>query len=120
MTDSVGEQRLSGVSRTVVLDAALSEAIPVGRVEVRRIQLPAGTVPGLHVHNGPVFGSIVQGSVAYQQDGEPVAILTPGDVFYEPGGVRIARFDALEEDVTFLAYYLLAPGQDAEIEFPAE
>jgi quercetin dioxygenase-like cupin family protein len=67
------------------------------------------------VHNGPVFGNIVTGSVVYQIDGQPAVVLRPGDVFYEPEGARIARFDAQEAGATFLAYFLLSPGQEPEL-----
>jgi len=39
-------------------------------------------------------------------------------VFYEPAGVRIARFDAQEDGVTFLGYFLPADGQQVELAFP--
>ncbi|WP_327099376.1 cupin domain-containing protein [Nocardia vinacea] len=71
-------------------------------VEVRRITIAPNHAAGLHVHNGPVFGSVESGSVIYQIDGRPESVLGPGDVFYEPEGVRIARFDAEGEGVTFL------------------
>jgi hypothetical protein len=35
-------------------------------------------------------------------------VLRAGDVFYEPEGERIARFDAQADGVTFLAYFLLS------------
>jgi quercetin dioxygenase-like cupin family protein len=73
---------------------------------------------GLHIHNGPVFGSIETGSAVYQIEGRPETVLGPGDVFYEPEGVRIARFDALQDGVTFLGYFLLADGVNAELIFP--
>jgi quercetin dioxygenase-like cupin family protein len=114
------EGPLSALSRTVVLNAALAGTKTVERVEVRRIRMPAGTVAGLHVHNCPVVGSITEGAVAYQVDGEPATVLTPGDVFFEPEGVRIVRFDALDDDVTFLAYFLLTTGQEPEIDIPEE
>jgi hypothetical protein len=41
--------------------------------------------------------------------------LGPGEVFYEPEGVRVARFDAQEEGVTFLGYFLLADGAKPEL-----
>lgn len=69
------------------------------------------------MHNGPVFGSIETGSAVYQIDGEPSVVLRPGDVFYEPEGVRIARFDAQEDGVTFLGYFQPA-GVDAELVLP--
>jgi hypothetical protein len=46
--------------------------------------------------------------------------LRAGDVFFEPEGERIARFDAGGDGVTFLAYFLLSPGQDAQITFPGQ
>ena len=105
------------ITRTVVLDQVVPETV-THRVEARRITIAPGHPAGLHVHNGPVFGNIETGSAVYQIDGEPESILNPGDTFYEPEGVRIARFDALEAGVTFLAYFLLGEGQTAEMEFP--
>ena len=67
------------------------------------------------MHNGPVFGSIVAGPVVYQIDGQPESVLRPGDVFYEPEGERIAWFDAQDDGATFLAYFLLSPGQEPEL-----
>ncbi|GAA0354966.1 cupin domain-containing protein [Actinoallomurus spadix] len=106
------------VTRSTVLDQPLPAPLATSRVEVRRITIAPGHAAGLHVHNGPVFGSVETGSVIYQIDGEAASVLGPGDVFYEPEGARIARFDARDEGVTFLGYFLLTAGQTAEIEFP--
>ena len=106
---------LSAMSRELVFDVAATKNVT--RVQTRRIGMPAGLAAGLHVHNCPVAGSIVAGSVAFQVEGEPETVLRPGDAFFEPEGVRIARFDALDEDVVFLAHYLLAD-QEPGIEFP--
>jgi hypothetical protein len=65
------------------------------------------------VHNGPVVGSILDGSVVFQVAGQPASVLRAGDVFFEPEGERIARFDA---GVTFLAYFLLEDGEAAQLE----
>ena len=104
--------------RVVVMDQELPGTLGVRRVEIRRITMAPGFAAGLHVHNGPVFGSIEAGSVVYQIEGSAETVLTPGDVFYEPEGARIARFDALAEGVTFLGYFLLADGVDAGLVFP--
>jgi quercetin dioxygenase-like cupin family protein len=104
--------------REVVLDVQLPQTTPTDRVQVRRIAMLAGHPAGLHVHNGPVVGSIVEGSVTYQVDGEPERRLGPGDVFYEEEGARIARFDAGPDGATFLAYFLLRQGQEPAITFP--
>jgi quercetin dioxygenase-like cupin family protein len=106
------------ISRAVLLDARFGGIKPAARVEVREIRILPGYAAGVHVHNGPVVGSIVEGSAIYQIDGQPESVLRPGDVFYEPEGVRIARFDATDEGVTFLAYFVLAPGEEALITFP--
>ena len=103
------------ITRDVVLDVDLAQAKDTHRVQVRRIRIVPGQAAGLHVHNGPVFGSIVAGSVVYQVDGQPASVLRAGDVFYEPEGERIARFDTEEDGITFLAYFLLSPGQEPEL-----
>ena len=115
--------RLTGVteslSRVVLSDIALAHAKAVERIETRRIRMPAGVAAGPHVHNCPVMGTILEGSVAYEIEGEPVVVLTPGDAFYEAEGARLARFDALDGDVTFIAHFLLSAGQQPEIDVPA-
>ncbi|MFC0437352.1 hypothetical protein [Kutzneria buriramensis] len=107
------------MTRTVLADITLPQVRPVERIETRRIRIPAGVAAGPHIHNCPVVGSIVEGSVAYQVEGEPVVVLTPGDVFYEAEGARITRFDALDDDVMFIGHFLLAAGQEPEIDVPA-
>ncbi|RJQ75617.1 hypothetical protein D5S17_19550 [Pseudonocardiaceae bacterium YIM PH 21723] len=105
------------MTRAVVLDQVLAVPSVTHRVEVQRISMAAGLPAGLHIHNCPVFGVIETGSVVYQIDGQPESVLTAGDTFHEPAGVRIARFDAQDEGVTFLAYYLLGAGQVPELDF---
>lgn len=107
------------ITRTTLADIALAQAKTIGRIETRRIRMPAGVAGGLHVHNCPVVGCIVEGSVAYQVEGDGVVVLVPGDVFYEAEGARIARFDALDDDVTFVAHFLLSVGQQPELDVPA-
>lgn len=121
MTDAeskTGRQAEPPLSRVVVMDQRLPEPLAIQRVEIRRITIAPGYAAGLHLHNGPVFGNIETGSVIYQIEGGPETVLEPGDVFYEPEGVRIARFDAQEDGVTFLAYFLLPDGVNAELSFP--
>jgi quercetin dioxygenase-like cupin family protein len=103
------------VTRDVVLDVALPGLKSTDRVEVRRITMTADYRPGAHVHNGPVFGSIVSGSVWFELAGEEASLLVPGDVFYEPEGVVVTRFDAGPDGATFLGYFLLEAGQQPEL-----
>lgn len=106
------------ISRMVLMDARLRQVKETGRVEIREIRILPGYAAGCHVHNGPVVGSILAGSAIYQVEGQPESVLRPGDVFFEPEGERIARFDATDEGVTFLGYFLLSPSQEAAITFP--
>lgn len=95
-------------------ETLLVQALPtksVSSVEVRRITLSPSVEGGAHVHNGPVFGSIERGSVVFQVGQEPARTLTVGDVFYEPAMDTITRWDATDEGVTFLGYFLLSDNE---------
>jgi quercetin dioxygenase-like cupin family protein len=116
---TTGSDQEQPITRTVLLDTRLAQAKDTHRVQVRRITILRGQAAGLHVHNCPVVGSIVDGSAVFQIEGEPEAVLRPGDMFYEPEGARITRFDAQDATVTFLAYFLLGPDQEPEASFPA-
>jgi quercetin dioxygenase-like cupin family protein len=116
---TTGPGREQPITRDVLLDARLRQGKETHRVEARRITIVPGHAAGPHVHNGPVVGSIVAGSAVFQVDGEPATVLRPGDVFFEPEGALITRFDAQDAGVTFLAYFLLGPGEEAEISFTA-
>jgi quercetin dioxygenase-like cupin family protein len=103
------------MSRRILLDETLPHGLLVHRMEVREIRMGSGYAPGAHVHNGPVFGTVVEGRVLFQVDGTAQRVLAPGEAFYEPGHAVIRHFDALGEDVTFLAYFPLAQGQHPDI-----
>ena len=108
------------VTRAVLFDAQLAKATYTSHVEIREIRIAPGHAAGVHVHNGPVVGSIVDGSVFFQVGDQPESVLRPGDVFYEPEGERIVRFDAGDEGATFLAYFLLGDGQVARLDMLGE
>lgn len=109
----------SPITRSTLLDQPLAGGMNVSHVEVRRISIAAGTTGGAHVHNGPVFGTIESGSVAFQIGEESETTLRAGDVFHEPAGVVVSKFDTTSEDVVFLGYFLLAEGASPAIEFTA-
>jgi quercetin dioxygenase-like cupin family protein len=115
MTD--GPSAEQPVVRETVLDVRLPKTVAVERIEGRRIQILPGAAVGLHVHNGPVVGTVIEGSVVYQIEGRPESVLHAGDVFYEPEGARIARFDATDDGVTFIGFFPLAADQEAELTF---
>ena len=47
----------------------LANPRPVGRIQTRRITMQPNVAGGLHLHNGPVVGSIERGSAIYQVEG---------------------------------------------------
>lgn len=104
------------VVRETLHDHALPAPLPTAHVEVRRITMPSGVAAGTHRHNGPVFGVIEQGSVAFQIDGQAEQILHVGDVFYEPADTAISRFDSRADGAVFLGYFLLESGQGPVLE----
>ncbi|HET8655941.1 MAG TPA: cupin domain-containing protein [Longimicrobiaceae bacterium] len=99
------------VVRTPLLTAGLAGSMTVERVEVMRIRMSPGLASGLHLHPCPVVGVITEGSVLFQVEGQEERVLRPGDAFYEPANVNVPHFDALEQGATFIAHYLLAPGE---------
>ena len=103
------------IIRETLLDASLVRPKTTAHVEIRRISIVPGFAGGLHSHNGPVLGSILEGSATYQVEGGPEQVLHVGDVFVEQEGTRIARFDAGEQGVTFLGYFLLGADESAAI-----
>jgi quercetin dioxygenase-like cupin family protein len=78
-------------------------------VEAYRVELPPGQPAGPHFHPGAVTGYVESGLIAFERNGQRVRELRPGDVFFEPAGGAIRRFDNLSdlESVTFIAFYLL-------------
>jgi quercetin dioxygenase-like cupin family protein len=103
------------VTRVTLQRTRLDPAHATAEVEVRRITMEQGVAGGYHLHNGPVFGHILEGSAIYQIQGEPETVLRAGDVFYEPADTPIARFDATDEGVVFIGHFLLEEGQDPAI-----
>ncbi|MGH1548574.1 cupin domain-containing protein [Leifsonia poae] len=103
------------MTRKTLDDHRLDAVVPVRHVEVRRIEIAPGLHPGAHWHNGPVFGVIERGSVLFAVGDGPEWVLRPGDTFFEPGDRTIARFDATEEGVTFLAWFPLPESVSPEL-----
>jgi quercetin dioxygenase-like cupin family protein len=109
-------RRTRALVRETIMDLRLPATLPLERIVVRRIRMLPGHTAGAHVHNGPVVGSVVEGSIVYQVQGQSTSVLGPGEVFYEPEGERIARFDAGDDGATFLAYFPLRSGQEPALE----
>jgi len=84
----------------------------IDRVEAHRIVLQPAQASGQHIHPGGVMGYVEDGEIAFAIEGQPMRMLRRGDVFYEPPGATIARFDnASDTAATFVAFYPLTGGQ---------
>lgn len=102
---------MTDIRRTKLLTHPV-EAAP-DLLEAYRVELPPEQPAGRHFHPGPVTGYVENGLIAFERDGQPVRELGPGDVFFEPPGETICRFDNLSasEPATFIAFYLLSGDQ---------
>lgn len=102
---------MTDIRRTELLSHPLPAALD--RVAAYRVELPPGQPSGRHFHPGPVTGYVESGRIAFERDGQPAGQLGPGDVFFEPAGETIDRFDNLSaaEPAVFIAFYLLAGDQ---------
>ena len=114
--DRRSEVMSSPVSRKALLTALLDFDIPISKVEVQEVTVPAGVKAPLHLHPCPTVGLITQGTISFQIEGQAVQKLNTGDAFYEPANVRVAKFDNDGvEPATFAAFYLLGNGETETI-----
>ncbi len=104
------------IVRKPLLTAAFPVPKTVGRVEVKEIRFSPNQKTGLHRHPCPVVGYIVQGTIRFQVEGQPIQILNAGQAFYEPANTKIVHFDSLGRPAKFIAYYLLGPADHKLIE----
>ncbi len=101
-----------------LLGAALAGSPSVERVEVARVEVAPGQPAGRHFHPCDVVGYVVSGAIRFQIAGEPETTLAAGDAFHEPANQEIVHFDNAsgEQPATFVACYLLPPGEQRLIE----
>lgn len=101
------------IIRNPLLTADLGARM-VTAVQVVEIAMSPGQIASLHLHPGPVTGYIAKGTALYQIEGAKPQILPAGSAFYEPAGVRIARFGnhSDTEPMTFIAFYLANGAQE--------
>jgi quercetin dioxygenase-like cupin family protein len=85
----------------------------VDRIEAHRVVLTPGQRTGPHHHAGGVAGYVEWGEIVFAVEGRPPVSLHAGDVFFEPPGAPIARFDnaSTAEPARFVAFYALSGDQ---------
>lgn len=93
---------------SVKLLTASFESRQVVQVEVGDFHFKPGQVAPVHTHAAPAVGYVAKGEIIYQVEGEKQQILSAGDVFYEPVGPRILRFDnaSATEEAIFIDFNL--------------
>ncbi len=67
----------------------------------------------VHTHVAPAIGYIAKGDIIYQVEGREPVLLREGDVFYEPAGPRILRFDnaSMSDEAIFVDFNLQQEGE---------
>jgi quercetin dioxygenase-like cupin family protein len=108
----------TAIVRVPLLAAALTGRPEIERVQVARIELAPQQATGYHRHPCAVLGYVAAGTIRFQVEGQEERVLRPGDAFHEPAGAPVAHFDnaSEREPATFIAFYLLPPGEERLIE----
>ena len=104
----IGAAYASTGDSSVKLLTAQFEPRQVVQVEIGDFHFTPGQVAPIHTHAAPAVGYVAKGEIIYQVEGEKQQILSAGDVFYEPVGPRIMRFDnaSATEEAIFLDFNL--------------
>jgi len=96
------------VTRRNLLSAVINPPKSVSTVDIKEVTMGARQKAPLHLHPCPTVGVVLEGTIAFQIEGEPVQYLKPGDAFYEPANVRVAKFDNdTDTPAKFAVFYLL-------------
>ncbi len=106
-------------SNPVKLMTATFEPRPVAKIDAGGFHFRPGQVAPVHTHEAPAVGYVVRGTIIYQVEGEAPQVLRAGDVFYEPAGPRILRFDnASATDEAVFIDFNLQRAEEPFIVFP--
>ncbi|MDF6042672.1 cupin domain-containing protein [Streptomyces sp. JH14] len=99
-----------------VLQTAKPPHVPEGaEVMTVLVEFPPGdpeTPP--HRHSGPAFGSMLEGEMLFELEGEPKRVIKAGETFWEPGGDVIHYQDGnnrTDSRSRSLVTMMCAPGQ---------
>ncbi|GAB3400213.1 hypothetical protein GCM10027515_07750 [Schumannella luteola] len=107
-----GLDPVTGIQRDLLIDIDLPRPRTVSRIQGKRIAIPAGGRTGVHEHNGPVVGVVLEGTAIMQIVGQEPVTINAGEPFYEPEAVRMLRFDAGPDGLVFLGFFPVGPGED--------
>ena len=80
-------------SSIVLLLRTKFEPRAIRKIEIGEFHFTPGQVAPVHTHAAPALGYVSKGTIIYQVEGQPAQTLEAGDVFFEPVGPQIMRFD---------------------------
>lgn len=108
-----GTANAGPASNSIKLLTANFASRQVVKVEAGDFHFLPGQIAPIHTHSAPAVGYVTKGAIIYQVEGEKPQILRAGDVFYEPVGPRILRFDNLSatEEAVFIDFNLEQAGE---------
>ena len=98
--------------RKKLLTAMFDEGKPLTRVEIQDVAMNVSIAAPLHLHPCPTLGVVKEGRIIFEIEGEQKQHLEVGDTFYEPAGVRVAKFNNDEDTpAKFVVFYLLGENE---------
>lgn len=104
------------VMRKDLLTAIIDGAKSVQKVEIQEVSIDIGISAPLHLHPCPTVGVVTEGQIAFEIEGEQTQHLKVGDAFYEPAGVRVAKFNNNGgTPAKFVVFYLLGKNEKETI-----
>ena len=104
------------VMRKDLLTAIIDVAKPITIVAIQEVAMNIGIEAPLHYHPCPTVGIVTEGQIAFEIEGEQTQHLKVGDAFYEPAGVRVAKFNNDgDTPAKFVVFYLLGENEKETI-----
>ena len=104
------------VVRKELLTAVIEGGKAVAKVDIQEVAMNVGIDAPLHLHPCPTVGVVTEGNIAFEIEGEPTQHLKAGDVFYEPEGVRVAKFNnGGDTPAKFVVFYLLGENENETV-----
>ena len=100
------------IIRKDLLTAIIDRSKTVEKVEIQEVAMNVGVNAPLHLHPCPTVGVVTEGKIIFEIEGEPSQHLEVGDAFYEPAGVRVAKFNnGGDTPAKFGVFYLLGENE---------
>jgi quercetin dioxygenase-like cupin family protein len=104
------------IMRKELLTAIINGNKSVAKVEIQEVAMNVKIDAPLHLHPCPTMGVVTEGKIAFEIEGEQTQHLKVGDAFYEPAGVRVAKFNNEgDAPAKFVVFYLLGENENETV-----